>query len=253
MQPLKLPEIFLGFAAKDRYSIAESLLYHFENYGIPVWYDRHDLIIGDNREIENFQNGIIKNKYSILVFSENTESCVCLNEEIDVVYKKYRDGSMRVFPILYNITYDQLPPKYSWVDEIIYREVTDKSGTGLTVSSIVCRYLTDIANEQQYNDLKSFVFLSLNFDANQYIQELLSQYYSIDHNNLNARLTILYCLYSFLKLKIPVVQTIPIIKSIEWLFELTKLNLDIDFKELRIAEKALLILLNTLNDYYAQK
>ena len=66
-------QIFLGFAAKDRYTVAESLLYHLENYGVPVWYDRHDLIIGDNRQKENFEKGIIESKYAIIIFSENTE------------------------------------------------------------------------------------------------------------------------------------------------------------------------------------
>lgn len=49
MTHYQFSQIFLGFAAKDRYTVAESLLYHLENYGVPVWYDRHDLIIGDNR------------------------------------------------------------------------------------------------------------------------------------------------------------------------------------------------------------
>ena len=45
MTHYQFSQIFLGFAAKDRYTVAESLLYHLENYGVPVWYDRHDLIL----------------------------------------------------------------------------------------------------------------------------------------------------------------------------------------------------------------
>lgn len=60
MTHYQFSQIFLGFAAKDRYTVAESLLYHLENYGVPVWYDRHDLIIGDNRQKENFEKGIIE-------------------------------------------------------------------------------------------------------------------------------------------------------------------------------------------------
>ena len=56
MTHYQFSQIFLGFAAKDRYTVAESLLYHLENYGVPVWYDRHDLIIGDNRQKENFES-----------------------------------------------------------------------------------------------------------------------------------------------------------------------------------------------------
>ena len=78
MTHYQFSQIFLGFAAKDRYTVAESLLYHLENYGVPVWYDRHDLIIGDNRQKENFEKGIIESKYAIIIFSENTEDCFCL-------------------------------------------------------------------------------------------------------------------------------------------------------------------------------
>ena len=38
MTHYQFSQIFLGFAAKDRYTVAESLLYHLENYGVPVWY-----------------------------------------------------------------------------------------------------------------------------------------------------------------------------------------------------------------------
>lgn len=45
-------------------------------------------------------------------------------------------------------------------------------------------------------------------------------------------------------------QQIVSIKPIEWLFSITKLDLKIDFKELRIAENNLIILLNIIDDYY---
>ena len=113
MTHYQFSQIFLGFAAKDRYTVAESLLYHLENYGVPVWYDRHDLIIGDNRQKENFEKGIIESKYAIIIFSENTEDCFCLNEEIDVIYNMHKKEQIRVFPILFNITFEDLPQKYT--------------------------------------------------------------------------------------------------------------------------------------------
>lgn len=123
MTHYQFSQIFLGFAAKDRYTVAESLLYHLENYGVPVWYDRHDLIIGDNRQKENFEKGIIESKYAIIIFSENTEDCFCLNEEIDVIYNMHKKEEIRVFPILFNITFEDLPQKYKWIKELIYREI----------------------------------------------------------------------------------------------------------------------------------
>ena len=249
MTHYQFSQIFLGFAAKDRYTVAESLLYHLENYGVPVWYDRHDLIIGDNRQKENFEKGIIESKYAIIIFSENTEDCFCLNEEIDVIYNMHKKEEIRVFPILFNITFEDLPQKYKWIKELIYREISDKSGSAITVSSIVCRYLKDISDSLPHKKLYDFTSINLKCDKNGYIKELLKQYYSIDHHNLNSRLTILYSVYLFIKSSITYQQIVSI-KPIEWLFSITKLDLKIDFKELRIAENNLIILLNIIDDYY---
>lgn len=252
MTDFQFPQIFLGFAAKDRYTVAESLLYHLENYGMPVWYDRHDLIIGDNRQNENFEKGIIGSKYAILVFSENTEDCFCLNEEIDVIYNRLREGKINIFPILYNITFEELPQKYRWIKKLIYREITDKTGSAITVSSIVCRYLKDMSTSFLHKDLCDFIDINLKSDKNGYIKELLKQYYAIDHHNLNSRLTILYSVYLFIKVS-AIYRPVVLTKPIEWLFSLTKLDLKIDFKELRIAENNITILLNVIDDYYTQQ
>lgn len=42
-------KVFVCFAAEDRYTIAEPVVYHLKNYGIDTWYDRHNLLVGDNR------------------------------------------------------------------------------------------------------------------------------------------------------------------------------------------------------------
>ena len=135
---------------------------------------------------------------------------------------------------------------------MIYREITDKSGSAITVSSIVCRYLKDISDSLSHKNLYDFTNINLKSDKNGYIKELLRQYYVIDHHNLNSRLTILYSVYLFIKSSI-IYRPIVLMKPVEWLFSLTKLDLKIDFKELRIAENNLIILLNIIDDYYTQQ
>ena len=34
-------KLFICFSAKDRYVIAQPIVYHLKNYGINVWYDRY--------------------------------------------------------------------------------------------------------------------------------------------------------------------------------------------------------------------
>ena len=57
--------IFLCFSSKDRYEIVESIYYHIKNIGIPVWYDRNEILMGDDRDYKNFVEGVDSCKYSI--------------------------------------------------------------------------------------------------------------------------------------------------------------------------------------------
>ena len=229
--------IFLCFANADRYSIAEPVLYHFENFGIPMWYDRHSLVIGDNRKMINFNEGIISQSYSVLIITKNIESNVCANEEIEIVKSQYKLGKMRVFPILYNITADELPIKYCWMKEIIYREVTDSSGTLMTVSSIVYRYLKDKLESFPYKNL----YETQDIFLDDYLIQLLKMYYSIDNNNLNSKMTILYCINYYIHSKSDMLLPLYCTKPFELLFSKTKLNIEIDFKELSILETCVML------------
>ena len=56
-------QVFVGFAAEDRYLIAEPIVYHLKNYGIPTWYDRHRLLLGDNHKEKCMINGAGKSTY----------------------------------------------------------------------------------------------------------------------------------------------------------------------------------------------
>lgn len=229
--------IFLCFASADRYTIAEPVLYHFENFGIPMWYDRHSLVIGDNREEINFKEGIISQSYCVLIITTNIESNICANEEIEIVKSRYEMGKMCVFPILYNITADKLPSKYFWLKKIIYREVTDTSGTLMTVSSIVYRYLKDKLHDLPYKNL----FELKDNITDRYLYHLLKMYYSIDSNNLNAKMAILYCFNYYLQTKIDTKLPLYCVKPFELLFSKTKLNIEIDFKELSILETCVML------------
>lgn len=42
-------KLFISFSAKDRYDIVQPIVYHLKNYGINIWYDRYEMVMGDNR------------------------------------------------------------------------------------------------------------------------------------------------------------------------------------------------------------
>ena len=79
--------LFFCFSSKDRHSIVESILFHLTNYGLPVWYDRHKMLLGDERDNKNFDEGVKACNYSIIILSANTIASECANEEIDLIYR----------------------------------------------------------------------------------------------------------------------------------------------------------------------
>ena len=107
--------LFFCFSSKDRHSIVESILFHLTNYGLPVWYDRHKMLLGDERDNKNFDEGVKACNYSIIILSANTIASECANEEIDLIYQRYKQHKMYVFPIFFNIKASQLPEKYCWM------------------------------------------------------------------------------------------------------------------------------------------
>ena len=62
---MKNETVFLCFSSKDRYEIVESIYYHLKNFGVSVWYDRAEILMGDNRNQKNFTEGVCRcNLYS---------------------------------------------------------------------------------------------------------------------------------------------------------------------------------------------
>lgn len=101
--------MFLCFSSGDRYTVVKSCLYHLKNYGIPVWYDYHELILGDLKKEKNFEHAINSNKYFIIVYSEAFFKSPCaLNEEYRI-FSQLEERDIVIFPLLYNIKFRELP------------------------------------------------------------------------------------------------------------------------------------------------
>lgn len=93
--------IFICFAAEDRYTIAEPIVYHLKNYGLKIWYDRYEMIMGDNREEKNLKEGAGNCQYAVVILSKDTYESPCAMEEISIIKERYRKNKVTVFPILY--------------------------------------------------------------------------------------------------------------------------------------------------------
>lgn len=239
--------IFFCFSSKDRHSIVEAVLFHITNFELPVWYDRYKMLLGDNRNYKNFDEGINNANYSVIILSPNTLASVCANEEIELIYQRYQEQKIIVFPLLYKLTVHDLPESFVWIKHLVYKEVTDEVDVHSACNHIICRILLDELSRYKYQSFDIFCESYKNIPAQSFPVEILNKYRSIDKENYNARITLLYTVYIFIKSTYNI-SDIPthFYAGMDRLFDETRLNLDIDLREILIFERLTLLLLNAI-------
>lgn len=237
--------IFFCFSSKDRHSIVESILFHLTNYGLPVWYDRHKMLLGDERDNKNFDEGVKACNYSIIILSPNAIKSECANEEIDLIYQRYKQHKMYVFPIFFNIKASQLPEKYTWMKRLVYKELTVETDSRSACNHIICKIALDELQKYKIKTINEYLKYYRNNKAYSYLTKLIDSYCKISDDNHNAQIALLYagCLYikeTYYCSEIPEFYY----KGIQRLFEETRLNLPIDLRETLIFERLFLLMFN---------
>jgi hypothetical protein len=234
-------KIFLCFSSVDRYTIVDSILYHLKKFHIPVWYDYHELTLGDNRITGNFEFGLDLCNYAIVIISPAMFQCKCGNDELVEIKRRYQNNTIHVFPIFYEITASDLPDQYKWLTNLIYNELNQTTGSLATCKQIVYQIVKDQLATCKIKHLREF-----ESSSDYYICNALNTYLKTDEDNFNGRFAILYMTYIYL-----ITQNIKIsdmhVGIMERLCQITKLNITFPHKEMLIAETILTILLNEYN------
>lgn len=169
-------KVFICFAAEDRYKIAEPIVYHLKNYGIDTWYDRHVLLMGDDRIAKNLDEGASQCGYAVIILSSDTRQSVCAMEEISILRQRYEKGDVTIFPILYEISPADIPSTLQWVQQLIYKEVSRNSGT-LEICNHIAAELRKIYLGNFYSNI---TYLSVALTSQNYACIFLYLYF---HNN----------------------------------------------------------------------
>ena len=244
-------KIFICFAAEDRYTIAEPIVYHLKNYGMDVWYDRQSLLLGDNRIEKNLIQGAGECTYAIVIISNNTADSVCTMEELNIIQKRSNKNDIVVFPILYEIDPCIIPDELGWIKQLIFKEVNRSSGTRDICNHITCKITSDILSAFEYTGIQE-VLDKPNNAMPSIVLKLLRCYCSIDTNNLNARVTMLYSAYLTI-VELYNISDRPLCKLsskiFERLFSETSLNISIDYRELWLLENTICMLINDYINY----
>ncbi|MEY8238545.1 toll/interleukin-1 receptor domain-containing protein [Lachnospiraceae bacterium 66-29] len=240
-------KLFICFSAKDRYNIVQPIVYHLKNYGVNVWYDRYEMVMGDDRFKKNIEEGAGKCGYALIVLSPNTINSVCATEEINILKSRYYKKEIIVFPVLYELKPCDIPPKFGWISNLIFKEVNRTTGTLEICNHIACKITNDIIDNCRYKTIEEIVNSNLNLPKP--IKSLLEKYTKIDNANLNSRVALLYATYIIIvesyNLAIAVLCEVPT-KAFERLFTETLLNLTVDYRELWLLENSMCILI----EYY---
>lgn len=238
--------LFFCFSSKDRQSIVESILYHVSNYAVPVWYDRQQMLLGDERDYKNFVEGVDNSKYAVIILSQNAISSVCAREEIELIKKKYEKGDITVFPIFFKLKANEIPVEFTWMTKLVYKELDETIDSLSACNHIICRVLLDGLAKYKIVTLDSFVEQYQNIPAYAYLIQLVKSYNSINGDNRNAKMALLFAGCEYIRYHYNL-DGIPrhYYEGIDFLFSQTKLHLSIDLREILIFERLFLLLLNS--------
>lgn len=237
-------KLFICFSAKDRYQIVQPIVYHLKNYGVNVWYDRYEMVIGDNRYEKNIVEGAGECRYALIILSSNTINSVCATEEIKILESRYYKNEVVVFPALYELKPCDIPPVFSWIRKLIFKEVDRSTGTLEVCNHIACKITQDMLESCRYRTIEEVNYSNLPLPKS--ASTLLHKYIQIDNSNLNSKVALLYAIYTIIQSDITSTD-LPCImptKVFDRLFTETLLNLSVDYREIWLLENSLCILID---------
>ena len=239
--------IFFCFSSKDRLQIVEAMLFHITNYELPVWYDRHKMLMGDDRDYKNFDEGINQCEYATIIVSPNAIASTCAREEIELIRKRYEADEMTVFPVFYNLKASELPAQLQWMTKLVYKELDASTDSRSACNHIICRVLLDELEKYRIKSINDFLTFCGTNSALGYPARLLKAYCKVSDDNRDAQITLLYavCLYIRTQYNLNDVPAF-YYAGIDRLFDETRLHLPVDLRETLIFERLTLLLTNAV-------
>ena len=206
------------------------------------------MILGDKKKEKNFKHAIKSNDYFIVIYSKNFFDSPCAIKEEKLIFDELKYRNIQVFPLLYNIKFSQLPLTYqSKLENLIYNEIDDSSGTISSINQIVTKLLIDKINPSTFDLTPSLDQINIENSKDAYLNEILSMYKQLDKKNFNARISIMYCIAKYIDLNYDTKECEKyLFKILYYLFNYTYLSVEFNHKEIIISELALMLILKTI-------
>lgn len=239
--------IFVCFSAKDSQSPIGELLQHMEKFALPVMYDPERASAEEDFNLKGFSTGIEKSRYAVILLTPNSVSSACVQEEIHQIYAKYQNRNMKVFPILYGVKKEELPSDMQYFTEMMYYE-TDSDIEIYDISNhIVSHILMNELEKYQFRAIQQFILHNQSIPLMTYPTSLLNAYSAVDDETPAVKVALLYALQVYIKNSYNI-NAIPkfYYAGIHKFFDITRLRITVDEREMIIMERMILLLLNAV-------
>lgn len=239
--------IFICFSSKDVQMPLREVLRCMERFELPVLYDPERLSSDDDYNLKGFKSGIEKAAYAILLLTPNSVSSTCIQEEIHQIYMKYQSRNIVIFPVLFRMKAGGLPPQWRFLTKMMYYEANEESEIYEICNHITCHILMDELSKYPYKEIQTFILQNQNIPLMNYPVRMLNAYSTVDDRNQKSKVSLLYALYVFIKSSYNI-NTIPQFYhiGIHRLFDVARLQIPVDEREIIILERLLLLLLNAV-------
>lgn len=237
--------IFICFSPRDVQEPLKEVLHCVERFELPVLYDPERLSAEDDYNLKGFREGIGKAAYAIVLLTPNSVSSACIQEEIHQIYTRYQSKNIMIFPVLYGMKAEKLPPKWRYLTKMMYYEANEESEIYNICNLITCHILMDELNKYPFREIQTFILHNQNIPLMSYPVKMLNAYCTVDDRNQKIKVSLLYALYAYIKNSYNI-NTIPPFYhiGIHKLFDVARLQIPVDEREIMILERLTLLLLN---------
>lgn len=239
--------IFMCFSSKDVQKPLREALHCIERFELPVLYDPERLLSEDDVNLKGFNTGIEKAAYAILLLTPNSVSSACIQEEIRQIYQRYQSRNIVIFPVLYGMKADRLPPQWRFLTKMMYYEADEESEIYGICSHITGHILMDELKKYPYREIQMFILQNQNIPLMSYPVKMLNAYSAVDDRNQKIKVSLLYALYAYIKSSYNI-NAIPQFYhiGIHKVFDVARLQIPVNEREIIILERLMLLLLNAV-------
>lgn len=130
-------DFFICHASEDKDSVVRPLAKLLSDSGFKVWFDEYELSIGDSLR-EKIENGISLSNFGIIILSNNFFLKKWPIAELNGIFSKYINDSMKIIPVRHGIEVSDLVAKYPILSDII--SGSTKDGLENLVGSILRKF-----------------------------------------------------------------------------------------------------------------